>query len=209
MSCENSSYGITSFPFFTVLAFFRNRSVRRSEDATEAFWSREYESNHIRKKDISDLSYIEIPLDALPLHVCSSERCISLESQLTVLAGKKIVNLSNLSNTDLKLTYGTANLTVLSEYDQNFTQLSNLLYSYGKELEDNGFHREAIQVLEYGISIHCDASRLFVFLASLYQKDHATDKIRALIEEASALSPLLRDATVKQLEDLLNGADAS
>lgn len=193
----------------SVLAFFRNRSVRRSEDATEAFWSREYESNHIRKKDISDLSYIEIPLDALPLHVCSSERCISLESQLTALAGKKIVNLSNLSNTDLKLTYGTANLTILSEYDQNFTQLSNLLYSYGKELEDNGFHREAIQVLEYGISIHCDASRLFVFLASLYQKDHATDKIRALIEEASALSPLLRDATVKQLEDLLNEADAS
>ena len=96
----------------SVLAFFRNRSVRRSEDATEAFWSREYESNHIRKKDISDLSYIEIPLDALPLHVCSSERCISLESQLTALAGKKIVNLSNLSNTDLKLTYGTANLTV-------------------------------------------------------------------------------------------------
>ena len=95
----------------SVLAFFRNRSVRRSEDATEAFWSREYESNHIRKKDISDLSYIEIPLDALPLHVCSSERCISLESQLTALAGKKIVNLSNLSNTDLKLTYGTANLT--------------------------------------------------------------------------------------------------
>ena len=85
----------------SVLAFFRNRSVRRSEDATEAFWSREYESNHIRKKDISDLSYIEIPLDALPLLVCSSERCISLESQLTVLAGKKIVNLSNLSNTDL------------------------------------------------------------------------------------------------------------
>ena len=74
----------------SVLAFFRNRSVRRSEDATEAFWSREYESNHIRKKDISDLSYIEIPLDALPLHVCSSERCISLESQLTALAGKKI-----------------------------------------------------------------------------------------------------------------------
>lgn len=123
----------------SVLAFFRNRSVRRSEDATEAFWSREYESNHIRKKDISDLSYIEIPLDALPLHVCSSERCISLESQLTALAGKKIVNLSNLSNTDLKLTYGTANLTVLSEYDQNFTQLSNLLYSYGKNSKTTVF----------------------------------------------------------------------
>lgn len=193
----------------SVLSLFRNSSSRRSKNAAEEFWSREYESNHIRKKDISDLPYIQISPDSFPLGVCSSERCKSLESELTALAEKKIINLGGMSNTDLKLTYGTANLTVLSEYDQNFTRLSNLLYSYGQELDSNGFLKEAIEVLEYGVSIHCDASRLFVFLASLYVKDQTPDKIRKLIEEASALNPLLRDATVKQLEDCLLKASAS
>lgn len=187
----------------SVLAFFRRRSSRHSEAAAEQFWEKEYESNHVRKKDISDLSYITIQLNSLPLGVCETERCKSLEAQLRALAEKKIVNLSGISNTDLKLTYGTANLTALSEYDQNFTQLSNLLYSYGKELEDNGFRQEAIQVLEYGVSVRSDASRLFLFLADLYAKEQKPDKIRTLIGQASALSPLLRDATVKQLEDCL------
>lgn len=198
------------FPFLTIfilflltLTYFRNKAVHEEKENRDKFWDRENQANQTRRQDISGLPYIEIPLDSLPLGICTTDYCKKLEEQLTDLSGRKVLNLSSFSNTDLKLTYGAANLPFLTECDQNFTQLSNLLYSYGKALEDNGFCKEAICILEYGVSIKCDMSRLFLLLASLYKKENEPEKIKSLIEKASDLSPLLRDSTIKQLETYL------
>lgn len=198
------------FPFFTIFilflltfTYFRNKAVQEEKKNKNKFWDKESQANLTRRQDISGLPYIEIPLDSLPLGICTTDYCKKLEEQLTDLSNRKILNLSGISNTDLKLTYGAANLPFLTEYDQNFTQLSNLLYSYGKTLKDNGFCREAIRVLEYGVSIKCDMSRLFLLLASLYKEENEPEKIKSLIEQASDLSPLLKDSTIKQLETFL------
>lgn len=198
------------FPIFSIfillllaLTYFRTKAANEEKEQMEKFWAKETQANQTRKQDISNLPYIEIPLSEFPLGICDSSYCKRLEEQLKDLSGRKILNLSGISNTDLKLKYGVANLSVLTECDQNFTRLSNLLFNYGKALHDEGFAPEAVRVLEYGISIKADMSRMFLLLASIYKEENNTDKIRELIPKTSCLSPLLKDSTVKQLESYL------
>ena len=46
---------------------------------------------------------------------------------------RKLLNLSGISNTDLKLQYGHANLDLLAEYDQNFSNLLRCLDSFNPD----------------------------------------------------------------------------
>ena len=46
------------------------------------------------------------------------------ENTLQTLSGQKIVNFGTQTNTDLKITYGTASLPALTEYEQNLTDRS-------------------------------------------------------------------------------------
>ncbi|MFR4338210.1 MAG: hypothetical protein ACLT33_09390 [Lachnospira pectinoschiza] len=55
---------------------------------------------------------------------------------ITGLKDKKILNLP-ISNTELKLSYGAANLTEFTEYDDNFTTLIKAPASLGHALIDN------------------------------------------------------------------------
>ena len=61
-------------------------------------------------------------MDALP----DNERAEEYRSLLTSLSTQPVVNLTGFTNTDLKLEYGTANITCLTEYDQNYTLLENM-----------------------------------------------------------------------------------
>lgn len=189
--------------FLLYLAYLRGKSSKESDERTRVFWEKENLSNQTRRQDISNLDYIKVSLEELPLGQCTTSYCKKLEGQITDMATRPILNLNGLSNTDLKLKYGAANLPALSEYDQSFTQLNTLLYQYGRELHEQGFSAQAIQVLEYAISIHADMSKLFILLGSIYQEAHNSAGIETLIQKTSYLSPLLKDATVTQLKTFL------
>lgn len=189
--------------FLLVLNLLRAKALRAEEEQEASFWERESLANQTRKKDISNLPYVTLPLNDLPFGVCKLEECQEIEEKLISLSNDKILKLSNLSNTDIKLKYGAANLPLLSKYDANFTELSNLIFRYGELLNENGFTKEAIQVLEYGVSIKTDMSKLFLLLAKLYCDTGQSEKITALIEQTSCLSPLLQDSTTQQLKAML------
>ena len=125
-------------PFILILlstfSLFRNRSQRAMQKQKEAFWEKEQRANLTRKQDISGLDYIQIPLDSFPVGQFPDERLSSLEQTLERLGSRQILNLSGISNTDLKLKYGAANLPVLSDCDANFTTLATVIVSYGERL---------------------------------------------------------------------------
>lgn len=116
--------------FLSVAAYYRKRATAQQKKVTEDFWSREDQANQIRRKDISNLPYITIPLEKFPIGISDDEELTDYENDLKTLASRKILNLSHQSNTDLKLAYGPANLPALSEYDQNYTTLLRNLVAY-------------------------------------------------------------------------------
>lgn len=176
-----------------------NRKVRFN---TESFWEKERRANSTRKQSLDALSYIVIPLETLPfIEVTENETLKDCQGQLISLSERKIVNLTGISNTDLKLQYGVANLNILSDYDQNYTVLIRTLYSWGKELCALGLKEEAACVLEFAMACKTDIKGCYLLLADLYAEKQEYEKIEGLIETAESLHCMMKDSIVAQLKE--------
>lgn len=159
------------------------------EQEQQSFWSKERAANNVRKKPLDDLNYIAIPFEKLPCDCHASEPAIAdILDSLHVLSERKIVNLTGITNTDLKLTYGTANITALTEYDQNFTALVTTLHKWAETLYELGAVPEAKTILEYAVSVDSDVSTSYELLASIYTDAGETAALDALIKHAENLS---------------------
>ncbi len=190
--------------FLAVLAILRKRSTQSQTDIEERFWEKERAANHTRLKDLSRLPYITIPLDKFPIGKHENNELKIYEETINFLAGQKIVNLGSKSNTELKLTYGTASLEHLTQYEHNFTVLCQTLVGYAEKLIHLGFRKDAQTVLEYGISIGSDLSKNYLLLAKLYRKNGEPQRINELIDSAQKLDSLLKPSIIKKLSDMLS-----
>lgn len=193
------------FPFLTIFIIFLivlTYHIKKG-DAAQAkvnsdFWEKERRANTIRKKDISRLDYINIPFEKIPQQLHTST-----EEAFFALAEKPMLNLTGISNTDLKLQYGTANLKVLSEYDANFIDMVSLLPEYTAELLDAGQEAAARDLLEFAVDCNADSRKIYSQLASIYQSHNETDNIRKLMEASEKLPELTRLAVQKELSSIL------
>ena len=191
-------------PFIIILlslfSLFRNRSHRSIQESQESFWEKEQRANQTRKQDISSLSYIQIPLDTFPGGQYQDPKLRELEQTLKTLSTRRILNLTGISNTDLKLQYGAANLNILSDCDANFTTLARTLAAYGEQLAALGYWQDAIRVLEFGISCGTDISKNYTLLGSLYKEHGKTAQLNSLIETVKNTDLLLKDLILQQLQ---------
>lgn len=185
-----------------LLTIKSNQASKKGEDVEKNFWSAETAANQTRKQDIGKLDYIEIPLDKLPLSQSEDDVLKTCETLVTGLAGKKILNLTGISNTDLKLRYGAANLAALMEYDENFTQLARCLNNWGTRLAELDRTAEAATVYEFAVSCKTDITATYISLAHLYLKSGQPDKIRQLAAAASSLNSLSRKTILEKLNQL-------
>lgn len=136
-------------------------------------------------------------MDALP----DNERAEEYRSLLTSLSTQPIVNLTGFTNTDLKLEYGTANITPLSQYDQNYTVLVRTLQQWADLLLDSDLTDDAETVLAYAVSIGTDVSHTYYALAKIYAGRKEYDKIADLIQRAEGLRSALRNSIVRTLQE--------
>lgn len=166
------------------------RHNRSEKNQQEQFWEREKRANQVRRKPLDDLDYVTIPLENLPTAVMTEDVIVQdCLNTLASLSREKIVNLAGYTNTDLKLTYGTANITALSQYDQNFTLLAQTLQKWADTLYNAGYMAETRQILEYAVlSIRTDAGTSYRLLASLYDQDGEQEKVAALYDTALSLT---------------------
>ena len=70
----------------------RTRAMRAEQKLWNDFREREQEANWTRKQDISNLAYIKLPLDTLPLGKFDDEILASYESALRDLSTQPICN---------------------------------------------------------------------------------------------------------------------
>lgn len=137
-----------------------------------------------------------------------SEELADTEHAICALSKNRILNLSGISNTDLRLTYGTANLEPLTACDQNFTALICALQKWGTLLVSAGEPEDAVTVLSYAVSIGSDIAGTYALLASLYEKNGEFQKISALRESAEQLSTLMKPSILRDLDRILERADS-
>ena len=128
------------------------------------------------------------------------------ENELTALKDEKIVNLTGISNTDLKLEYGTANITPLTQYDQNYTALVCSLQKWGQALYDLGRFEDAAKVLEFAVKTRSDITATYRLLIDLYKtklglnEEEIARKLDGLVPIAKNLNSLSRQTILKLLQ---------
>lgn len=181
------------------------QSNKKNSTWDEAFWSREQEANFVRKKDISNLDYIRIDKSDLPFSDAAAGEEATHQERVRSFLSKKMINLSGMTNTDIKLTYGTANFPELSEYDQNFTLFIRELGLWGSYIhnnlpEDDG---RARQILEYAISLGSDITSTYLTLADIYRNQKETEKIRQLIEHVEQSDFYMKHSILEQLTQII------
>lgn len=189
------------FASFVIFVIFFSWSMHRHKNddrlKTNAFFKKENAANETRKKSIAGLDYIKIPTnllipfeglisnvsDPLKKEISSDDLDYinDLYARLEVLSNKKILNLTGISNTDLKLSYGVANLNSLSEFDQNYTILVRTLqliaaFYYKLDLPFN-----AKYFLEFSVQTKSDVSSSYLLLAKIYLETGNQKQLESLI----------------------------
>lgn len=189
--------------FLIILTYFLRKNTRLEKETQEQFWEKERQANTTRKKDLSSLPYLTIPLETFPLGKYTDSELSRLEQELTSLADTSILNLNGISNTDLKMDYGLANLDFLSQCDDNYTEMIRLLQEYGKRLFDLSHLQEAAAVLHFAIDSGSDICATYTLLADIYLTLGDSGKISSLMEAAGKLSSVRKDAILEKLHSKL------
>lgn len=194
---------------FLALCYVVSRNVSRFKkthgQSHEEFLEQESRANSVRKADISALPFVEIPLDELPLDALSACGYSALAEKLRALASVKILNLSMYTNTELKLMYGPANLTALSDCDDAYTSLIMLLNKIGASLLEADRPDDAEKFLSFAISIGSDITTSYTMLATLYAKKHDINRIDRLIGNADSLTSLSGKTIQSNLRSIRSG----
>lgn len=191
------------FGCFLIFAFWLGyeikKSDRRMDQSDSDFWQKESAANQVRKVPRDTLPYIKVPLDQFPLGKYPDDALAECEDALLTLSEKEILNLTGKTATQLKETYGAANLSFVDQCDMNYTELAKTIAAYGARLYELGFEDDAVTVLEFGIDILTDISSNYKLLAMLYQKRNQPEKIGQLKTAAGRLDSLMKNSILNIL----------
>jgi hypothetical protein len=186
------------------LRYELSKDSKRIDKARYNLIEKESRANSTRKKSISSLDYITISEKTILFIEINDDIIKKYQNGFDKLLDKKILNLSNMSNTDIKMEYGPANLNALIEADDNYNELVRLLHNYGKRLYELNYTNEAIEVLEYSISIGSDMSTTYKLLADIYIRNNRTDDITRLIQSAEQLKSLTKNSILSYLHSSIS-----
>ncbi len=198
------------FPVLTIVVLFiiamalaNRKSDHQMKEQLDRFWEKEQAANLVRKQSLEDLEYIHIPEEffSFPYDAEADPDAAEAMTILNSLKDEQIVNFTGITNTDLKLAYGPANLPSLSRFDQNYTLLARALQSLAEYLIRKEQRSDAIRVLEFAVDTKTDISTTYKLLGDLYIENGSPEKIDDLIPKAAALNSALSGAIVRSLEE--------
>ncbi len=207
---------LASFIVLIVLFNISSRKVSRKVEQQEAdFWEKERAANSVRKKSLENLEYIHIPTQLLPFETYGENEILrKAEEEILALKDEKIVNFTGITNTDLKLEYGAANITALTQYDLNYTALVVALQKWGQELYNQGRFEDACTVLEFAVKTRTDISGTYRLLIDMYKtklglvESEISHKLQALTPIANELNSLSRNQITKMIDEALETMNA-
>ena len=183
------------------------KSSKKNKEIEEAFLAREEEANHAPKQDISDLELLSFDENDIPMPpegmFTNEDDITTYIRQIKNLIKEPMIDLSEFSNTDLKLKYGVANFTTLSEYDENYSSylllLTNLARGYAR--------RELYELSEktYKYALSCGSIKLhdYTGLAEVYLATDRPQEISSMIEEIEGSEITRKEGIINELKKVL------
>ena len=198
--------------FLLVLHHNLNRSKKIGKRQKDSYWKKEYEANTARKQPMDDLVFLSFPAeDFFPLTLLPPNKVADFFTsfpqvreilpRLLELSEAKIVNLSQYTNTELKLKYGIANFALLSDYDENYISLLSLLHQYGVCYYEGGFWREALNIFSYAISIGSDGSETFILALKICHELGEKELFDHILSQANTLSEPRKNIIFRKLKE--------
>lgn len=190
-----------------VIQLYLKKSTRSGSERSKKYWEREQKANSTRKQDISTLNYIKWD-DSLPAIdnsltladiLNNSPEALKAYNNIQTLKTEPILNLSEYSNTDLKLKYGVANLDTLTQYEDNYTSFIKSLSELGHILIEHKDISDATAFLEYAVKIGSDIRLTYTDLYALYSEAENASKIRQLRQYASIIKSVNKDLIVSAI----------
>lgn len=200
-------------PSILVLVWVLHHNLRKSEHnkdkrSVTSYLKNEDRANATRRKDISDLPYVVVPLDTLPLNITLNDtkkqiKIDEYKQDFLSLSEKKMLNLIGVSNTELKESYGPANLEPLSIYDQNYSRYIRTLYLYAACIYEE-YPEKAVAMLEYALTIGTDISGTYELLGKHYLKYQQTENFKKLYDYIPIPESIIGKTIINKL-DCLSG----
>lgn len=196
--------------FFILFIIWVNVKTKRGTENNSkwdtAYWEKERKANFVRRKDISDLDYITISEEELPFSDTAEGEEKYRQDEVRRILSCKSLNLSGMSNADIKLKYGTANFPELSMYDQNYILLIRNLGLWGSYLHKNceGQDSRAKIILERAVSLGSDIKDTYVSLTEIYLAEHHPEKVQELIRHVENSDFDLKTSLLRTLHELLS-----
>ncbi len=198
----------TPFPFFTLFFIFvmttfvyRAYLEHKRKARDDAFWAREEEAKSAPTVDLSSITYIDIPLSSFPIGKLDTDESIMLEEDLTALSRYRILNLANMTNTDIRLTYGADNFDQMQVIGDNFDRMETLLCDYAKLLMENNMIPEAIPVLEFAVKEGATISTIYELLGECYAVTGNREGLASLISTIESSDLMMKDVLLGKISN--------
>lgn len=192
--------------FIIWFQYEKRKNTKIVEQEERSFWLREEASNNARKKDISELPYITIPDNAFDdiFGASSDDDILALEQSLRNMSHAKMIDLSEYSNTDLKIYFGVGNFGDLSSYDQNYQNFLNELTSYGKALLAHQHPHHALAAFSLCLTLGSDRSIDYISMGRCYRDLDRPEDIVELINSVKESDLQFKNCIVSELAEVLS-----
>lgn len=163
------------------------RSNARSKKAQDEFWERERSSYKAPARSTSDLEYISFP-DDLPLNISTDDPQIKeYQETLVNLTKNKVLDLSGISNTDIRFAYGNKNMEELSRADSRYTTLCRTLNNLAKAYMGMDHKAEAVTLLTFALDSGSTIKESWLTLGQYHMENGDTESLETLIKRAEAI----------------------
>ena len=139
----------------------------------------------------------------LPVFTTENESVLYYIDHIRKIIKSPMLDLSEYSNTDLKLAYGVGNFKVLCEYDENFNHFLLALTNLARACTEAGLYSEAEQT--FLLAFHYGSQKMtdYTSLADIYLHLEEPEKISALIRNVEDGSLPHKEALIQALEQKL------
>jgi len=203
--------GVTTIVFTLYIKTRKSGAIQ--EGLFKNFLDAEHGADFSRKKDPEAEDFLSVDIHTLPICEYPEEPAYARVAvrQKNVLEISKlpmICNVSGMSNRELKLKFGTANLDSIVTYEENYNRFIHNLLEWSTGLIALGKTEDATAVLKVAIEHRCDRSQAYTMLAELL-----TDRMKLLMLREKAESILggsVAERTLVQidqrLEQIMNAA---
>lgn len=197
-------------PSITILILVLNHNIRKNknkdEKSVKSYLAREDHANSTRRKDLSNLPYIEVPLNTLPLDITLNDEKKQLQisnyiKEILFLSEKQMLNLIGISNTELKEAYGPSNLELLTVYDQNYSRYIRNLHLLAECIYEE-YPDKAVAVWEYCLSIGTDISGTYALLGKHYADTNNKEEFLKLYDYIPSKTTISGKTIISKLDKL-------